>query len=58
MTLLSSADVFQSQLSKYNFRNTSRVLNGVDPDQDRPSVGPDQDPGCLQRLSADVKCRR
>ena len=29
-----------------------RVSYGLDPDQDRHSVGPDLDPNCLQRLSA------
>ena len=28
--------------SKNSFRNTIRVSNGLDPDQDRHSVGPDQ----------------
>ena len=31
------------------------MSNGVDPDQDRHSIGPDLDPNCLQRLSADDK---
>ena len=42
---------------KKNFRNTFRVSNNLDPDQDRHSVGPDLDPNCLQRLSADDKSR-
>ena len=29
-----------------------RVLNGLDPDQDRQNVGPDLGPNRLQRLSA------
>ena len=29
------------------------MSNGLDPDQDRSSVGPDLGPYCLQRLSAD-----
>ena len=37
------------------FRNTIRVSNGLDPDQDRRSVGPDLGPNCLQKLSADDK---
>ena len=41
--------------SKNSFRNTIRVSNGCDPDQERHSVGPDLDPNCLQRLSADDK---
>ena len=39
--------------SKCSFRNTIRVSNSFDPDQDRHSVGPDLCPNCLQRLSAD-----
>ena len=35
--------------------NTIRVSNGLDPDQDQHSVGPDLGPNCLQRLSADDK---
>ena len=31
------------------------MSNNLDPDQDRHSVGPDLDPNCLQRLSADDK---
>ena len=35
------------------------MSNGLDPDQDRHSVGPDLGPNCLQRLSADDKsCRQ
>ena len=34
-----------------------RVSNGLNPGQDRRSVGPDPDPNCLQRLSADKKSR-
>ena len=33
--------------------NTIRVSNGMDPNQYRPSVGPDLGPNGLQRLSAD-----
>ena len=43
----------KSTFSKNSFRNTIRVSNGLDPDQDRRSVGPDLGPNCLQRLSAD-----
>ena len=39
------------------FWNTIRVSNGLDPDQDRRSVGPDLCPNCLQRLSAGNKSR-
>ena len=31
------------------------MSNGLDPDQDRHSVGPDLGPNCLQKLSADVE---
>ena len=33
------------------------MSNSLDPDQDRHFVGPDLDPNCLQRLSADDKSR-
>ena len=58
MLLLSSTD-FVSKLtfSKNYFRNTNRVSNGLDPDQDRHFVGPDLGPNCLQRLSADKSHR-
>ena len=58
--LLSSADFF-SKLTffKHSFRNAIRVSNGLDPDQDQRSVGPDLGPNCLQRSSADDKsCRQ
>ena len=58
MRLLSSADIFQNELqciSINSFRNTIRVSNSLDPDQDRHSVGPDLGPNCLLRLSADDK---
>ena len=38
--------------SKNYFGNTIRVKDGLDPDQDQRSVGPDLGPNCLQRLSA------
>ena len=51
---LSSADFFsKSSVSKYSFRNTTRVSNSWDADQARHFVGPDLGPNCLQRLSAD-----
>ena len=43
--------------SKNSFKNKIRVSNELDPDQDRHSVSPDWDSNCLQRLSADDKCR-
>ena len=42
---------------KHSFGNTIRVLNRLDPDQDRQNVGPELDPNCLQRLSTDYKSR-
>ena len=39
------------------FKNTIGVSNGLDPDQDRNSVGPDLGPNHLQRLSVDDKGR-
>ena len=52
--LLSSADFFSKlNFSKNSFRNTIKVSNSLDPDQDRPYVGPDLGPNCLQRLSED-----
>ena len=53
MFLLSSADFFKHFFPK-NFRNTIRVSNGLDQDQDRPDLCPN----CLQRLSADDKRRQ
>ena len=45
---------FQNQLfSKNSFRNSIRVSNSLDPDQNRHFVGPDLDANCLQTLSAD-----
>ena len=53
MFLLSSADF----LLKKTYRNSICASNGLDPDQDRRSVGPDLGPNCLQRLSADDNTR-
>ena len=60
---LSPADFFQNPFfSKNYFRNTIRASNSLDSDQARYFVGPDLDPNCLQKLSADeinrqrVKC--
>ena len=49
---LSSADFLfsKSTFSKYSFRNTMRVSNSLDPDQDRHSVGPELGPNRLQIL--------
>ena len=40
--------------SENSFRNTIRVTNSLDPDQDRHSVGPDLGPNFLRRLSANL----
>ena len=37
----------KSTVSKVSFKNTTRVSNSLEPDQD--SVGPDLGPNCLQR---------
>ena len=34
--------LFQNYFEKNSFRTTIRVSNGLDPDQDRRSVGPDR----------------
>ena len=38
--------------NNFSFMNAFRVSNGLDPDQDRQSVGPELGPNCLQMLSA------
>ena len=48
----------KSSFLKNSFRNTIRVSNSLDPDQARRFVGPDLDPNCLQRLSADDTSRQ
>ena len=40
---------------KNSLRNTVKVSNGLNPDQDQHFVGPDLGPICLQRLSAEEK---
>ena len=55
MLLLSWADFFQKYLFFQKHYICIRVLNGLDPDQNQCSVGPDLGPNCLQRLSADDK---
>ena len=56
MLLLSSADFFSKlTFSQNSFRNTIRVSNGLDPDQDQHGVGPDLSLNSLQRLSPDDK---
>ena len=46
------ADFLQNLLYKKFFKS-----NGLDPEQDPRSVGPDLGPNCLQRLSADNKIK-
>ena len=41
-------------LSKNSFGNTIKVSNGLDPDQDRCSGGPDLGPNYLQRCALDT----
>ena len=56
MLLLLSTNFFPKlTFSKNSFRNTFRVSNGLDPDQDLHSVSPDLGPNCLQRFTADDK---
>ena len=45
----------QLTLKKKPVRNTIRVSEGLDLDQEQHSVGPDLGPNCKQRLSADDK---
>ena len=57
--LLSRLLIFSKlTFSKNSFRNTIRGSNSLDPDQARLFVGPDLDPNCLQRLSADDTSRQ
>ena len=44
----------KSSFLKKSFRNNIRVSNNLHPDHARHFVGPDLDPNCLQRLSADA----
>ena len=54
--VLSSADSFsKNQLFQKLFLGAILESNGLDPDQDSLSVGPDLGPNRLQRLSADIK---
>ena len=48
----------KSTFSRKSFRNTIRVSNSLDSDQARHNVGPDLDPNCLHRLSADGTSRQ
>ena len=51
-------NIFKIYFSKNSFRNTIRVPNSLDPDQDLNFVRPDLGPNCLQRLSADSTSRQ
>ena len=56
MLMLLSADFFSKLTFLTNsLRNTIRASNGLDPDQEWRSVGPDLGLNCSQRLSADGK---
>ena len=57
MLLLLFGDFSKLIFSKNCFRNTIRVSNGFDPDQDGHSVSSELGPNCLQRLLADGKSR-
>ena len=51
-----TSDIQQLNERDGYFRNTIRMSNGLDPDQDLlNSVSPDMGPNRLQRLSADDK---
>ena len=47
--------ILQINYLNINFSNTLTMSNGLDPDQDQRSVGPDLGPNDLKRLSADDK---
>ena len=55
MLLLSPADLFfkNTYFKKIFQEHLIRVSNSLGPDQDRQNVGPDCEPNCLQRSSAD-----
>ena len=56
MLLLSSADFFSKlTFAKNSFRNTIRLSNGLDPDQDRQNVGLDLGPNHLHGFTPDKK---
>ena len=58
MLFMPSADFFQNQnFQKNSFGTTISVVNSFDPDQAQHYVGPDLDPKCLQKLSADNTSR-
>ena len=56
--LLVSANFFsKSTFLRNSSRNTIKVSNCLNPDQAQHFDGPDLDPDCLQRLSADNTSR-
>ena len=57
---LSSADFFSSKSTflKSSFSDTIRVSSSLNPDQAQHFVGPDLDPNCLLRLSAEDTSRQ
>ena len=59
LDFLSSAVFFfsKSTYAENSFRNTIRLSNSFDPDQDRQNVGPDLGHNCLQWLTADDTSR-
>ena len=56
--LLSSADIFQYESFQISISGVLSVLNPLDPDQYRHSVGPDLGPNCFHRLSAEDESHR
>ena len=55
--MLLSLSFSKLTFSKKKIRNSIRVSNGLEPDYDQSSVGPDLVANCLQRLSATSKER-
>ena len=46
---------FNFLFQKVGFRRIIRASNGLDPDQDQHSVGPDLGPNCLQKQEKSPK---
>ena len=55
MLLLSSTDFVFKITFFPKILSENNQCHSLDPDQDRHSVGPDLDPNCLLKLSADDK---
>ena len=53
MLIISFANFLRIKFSKKSLSRTLSVSIGLDPDQDRQSVGPDSGPNCLQRSPTD-----